>query len=321
MTVMLDRFAEFQKLKPPPEPPEVSHRAFEKAPALEAGHPDVALDKEYVLLEMDTFFKQVEAIKKWNGQIETLRTEIEKMHKQALSAANIEDSATTSQQIGMLTAKVNKIVDDNRRLLTAVETRNEELTAIAPKTSGNMRMRVDNHKQLSQQFVRVSQRFQRMQSEYRKKYEAQVIRQYKTVKPNATNEELEQLKIEVQSGEVNQTIFSMAVREDAKKEREKMKNRLDDMRAIEESIVTLSRMFMQMRDIIASQQDIVNRISYNVDQVENYVETAAENLEQAVQSQKSIQKKKIIFTLIAVVVLLILIYLAYTMLRPPMYYT
>ena len=318
---MLDRFAEFQKLKPPPEPPEVSHSAFDKGPALEAGRPDAALDKEYVLLEMDTFFKQVEAIKKWNGQIETLKNEIEKMHKQALSAANIEDSATTSQQIGMLTAKVNKIVDDNRRLLTAVETRNDELAAIAPKTSGNMRMRVDNHKQLSQQFVRVSQRFQKMQSEYRKKYEAQVIRQYKTVKPNATNEELEQLKTEVQSGEVNQTIFSMAVREDAKKEREKMKNRLDDMKAIEESIVMLSRMFMQMRDIIASQQDIVNRIGYNVDKVENYVETAADNLEQAVESQKSIQKKKIIFALIAVIVIIILAYLAYTMLRPRTYYS
>ena len=63
-------------------------------------------------------------------------------------------------------------------------------------------------------------------------------------------------RAEVQRGEVNQTIFSMAVREDAKKEREKMKNRLDDMKAIEESIVTLSRMFMQMRDIVASQQDV-----------------------------------------------------------------
>lgn len=318
---MIDRFAELQKLKPPPEPPEVSHRAFDKAPALEAGHPEAALDKEYVLLEMDTFFKQVEAIKKWNGQIETLRNEIEKMHKQALSAANIEDSATTSQQIGMLTAKVNKIVDDNRRLLTAVETRNNELAAIAPKTSGNMRMRMDNHRQLSQQFVRVSQRFQKMQSEYRKKYEAQVIRQYKTVKPNATPEELEQLKNDVQSGEVNQTIFSMAVREDAKKEREKMKNRLDDMKAIEESILTLSRMFLQMRDIVASQQDIVNRIGYNMDQVENYVETAAENLEQAVESQKSIQKKKIIFTLLAVLVLVVVGYMIYTMLRPPVYYS
>ena len=288
---------------------------------MEAGRPDTALDKEYVLLEMDTFFKQVEAIKKWNGQIELLKNEIEKMHKQALSAANIEDSTTTSQQIGMLTAKVNKIVDDNRRLLTAVETRNDELAAIAPKTSGNMRMRVDNHRQLGQQFVRVSQHFQKMQSEYRKKYEAQVIRQYKTVKPNATSEELEQLRAEVQRGEVNQTIFSMAVREDAKKEREKMKNRLDDMKAIEESIVTLSRMFMQMRDIVASQQDIVNRISYSVDQVDNYLESAAENLEQAVQSQKSIQKKKIIFAMIAVVLIIIIAYFLYTMIRPRTYYT
>ena len=273
----------------------MSRRAFDNARAMEAGHPDSALDKEYVLLEMDTFFKQVEAIKKWNGQIDMLRGEIERMHKQALSAANIEESATTSQQIGMLTAKVNKIVDDNRTAVDAVETRNNELAAIAPKTSGNMRMRADNHRQLSQQFVRVSQRFQKMQSEYRKKYEAQVIRQYKTVKPNATNEELEQLRNDVQSGEVNQTIFSMAVREDAKKEREKMKNRLDDMRAIEESIVTLSRMFMQMQDIVASQQDIINRIGYNMDQVDNYVESAAEDLGQAVESQKSIQKKKIIF--------------------------
>lgn len=316
--VMLDRFAELQKSVPPPPEPQKG-RAFEKGASLESGVDD-AIAKETALLEIPTFMEQIEATKKSHAMIQKLSKEIEDLHKQALASANIEDSATISQQINMLTARVNKVIDQTRTTVRALEARNAELETIAPKGSANMRLRAMNTRQMGQQFIRVTKDFQKMQMAYKDKYVSQVQRQYKIVNPNATADDLTALAKDIDSGEAKQAIFAMAVKEDAKKELGKMKNRLDDMKTIEQSIMTLNHLFLEMQDIVVSQQDIINRIGYNVEQTEEFTAKAAKSMESAVQSQKSIQKKRWIFTALALLAIAIVAIVLYTTFRSRVYY-
>lgn len=316
--VMLDRFAELQRSVPPPPEPQKG-RAFEKGAALESGVDD-AVAKETALLEIPTFVEQIEAIKKSHAMIQKLGKEIEDLHKQALASASIEDSATISQQINMLTARVNKVIDQTRTSVRALEARNAELETIAPKGSANMRLRAMNTRQMGQQFIRVTKDFQKMQMAYKDKYVSQVQRQYKIVNPSATADDLTALAKDIDTGEAKQAIFAMAVKEDAKKELGKMKNRLDDMKTIEQSIMTLNHLFLEMQDIVGSQQDIINRIGYNVEQTEEFTAKAAKSMEGAVQSQKSIQKKKWIFTALALLAIAIVVIVLYTTFRPRVYY-
>ena len=61
-------------------------------------------------------------------------------------------------------------------------------------------------------------------------------------------------------------------------------------------------MFLQMQDLVVSQGEVINRIEYNVDQIEDYTAQAAKNMDSALESQKAIQKKKWYITLIVAVI-------------------
>jgi syntaxin 1B/2/3 len=167
-------------------------------------------------------------------------------------------------------------------------------------------MRVDNHRQLSNAFLAAMRRYQKMQETYQDKYKAQLQRQYLIVKPRATQEELAELTRDPDAMKVQ--VFAMNVKEESKKTLVQMKGRLQDMQKLEQSILELNQLFLEMQDLVVGQGDVINKIGYNVDQIEEYTAKAAQDLEQAVESQKAIQKKKwLMLMIIGIVILIVLL--------------
>ena len=87
-----------------------------------------------------------------------------------------------------------------------------------------------------------------------------------------------------------------------------MKNRLQDVQNIEKSIMELNQMFLQMQDLVVSQGEVINRIEFNVDQIEDYTAQSAKNMDSALDNQKAIQKKKWYITLIIAVIVGLVIF-------------
>ena len=241
-------------------------------------------------MEMPRFFAQINDIKEANKRVKTFTVEIEKLHKAALSTADSQESADLSAKIEALMAKVTQMSNKTRRTLQEMDSVTKELIQKYPKGSGNLRMRESNHRQASKAFIDVMKNYQKVQEVYQDKYRAQLQRQYLIVKPRATKSELAELTKDPEAMKVQ--VFAMSVKEDSKKTLGQMKNRLQDMQNIEKSILELNQMFLQMQDLIVSQGEIINRVEYNVDQIEDYTAQAAKNMESALDSQKAIQKKK-----------------------------
>lgn len=257
-------------------------------------------------MEMPRFFAQIGEIKDANKRVLLYTDELEKLHKEALSTADSDVSAEVSGKIEALMAKITQITNRTRRSLQEMDSVTKELAERVPKSSGNLRMRESNYRQLSKSFMDSMKKYQKTQEIYQEKYRAQLQRQYLIVKPRATKAELAELTKDPEAMKVQ--VFAMSVKEDSKKTLGQMKNRLQDMQNIERSILELNQMFLQMQDLVVSQGEVINRVEYNVDQIEDYTAQAAKNMDSALESQKAIQKKKwYIIMIIAVIVGIIIV--------------
>ncbi len=284
---------------------------FQKSVKLEAGEATVIpITPEDEEMEMPRFFAQVDQIKEENKRALLFTEEIEKLHKAALSSADSAVQEDCSNKIEALMAKVNQITNRTRRILQEMDGVNRQLVASGAASSANLRMRDANHRQLSKAFMDVMRKYQKMQETYQDKYRAQMQRQYLIVKPTATKAELSELTKDPEAMKVQ--IFALSVKEDSRKTLGQMKNRLRDMQNIEKSILELNQIFLEMQDLVLSQGEVINRIEYNVDNIEEYTAKAAKNMNDAVESQKAIQKKKwyitlIIAAIIGIVLLIIMV--------------
>lgn len=270
---------------------------FQKSAKLEAGESVVIpITPEDEEMEMPRFFAQVDEVKEANKRALLFTDEIEKLHKEALSTADSVIQQDCSTKVEALMAKLNQITNRTRRILQEMDQVNRQIAASGAAASGNFRMRESNHRQLSKAFMDVMRKYQKMQETYQDKYRAQMQRQYLIVKPTATKAELAELTRDPEAMKVQ--IFALSVKEDSRKTLGQMKNRLEDMKNIEKSILELNQLFLEMQDLVLSQGEVINRIEYNVDHIEDYTAKAAKDMNEALESQKAIQKKKWYITLI-----------------------
>lgn len=294
------------------------YQPFQKSSQMEKGElqgmtavdipPVITVEDEQ--MEMPRFFAQINDIKESNKRTKTFTDEIEKLHKAALSTADSQESADLSAKIEALMAKVTQMTNKTRRTLQEMDSVTKELMQKYPKGNGNLRMRESNHRQASKAFMDAMKKYQKVQEVYQDKYRAQLQRQYLIVKPRASKAELAELTKDPEAMKIQ--VFAMSVKEDSKKTLGQMKNRLQDMQNIEKSVSELNQMFLQMQDLVVSQGEIINRIEYNVDQIEDYTAQAAKNMEGALESQKAIQQKKwyivmIVMAIIGVIIVCVII--------------
>lgn len=315
--VLIDRLSEFGQAK---SLAIQEGTAFERADALEKGKPPGTTAEanlpsmEEQAMNMPAFYTQCEEVIRNNKSVEELTDVLDKFHKQALSAASQDESADLSAKINITTGKLNKHSNDNRRILQSMDAENRQLQEVAPKGSGHMRMREAKHRQLATSFMTATQRLQKLQQYYKEKHRQNLERQIKIVNPKATSEDIARITSDEAGAQAQ--IFASAVREDAKKTLAQMKDRFEDVKLIEKNLLELHQLFLDLQTMVVQQGDIINRVDHNVGRIDEYNESAAQDLKLAVDYQKSIWKKKwIILTLILIGVVILILILLY-LLRP-----
>jgi syntaxin 1B/2/3 len=265
-------------------------------------------------MNMKHFYEQCEEISNNTKKVEMFTSELDKLHKQALTTTGSEASSDTSSKIDIITAKVNQLSNQSRNTLKAIDLENSQLKEIAPPASGHMRMRESKHRALATAFLNATKKLQKLQQNYRDKYKQQLERQYKIVNPNATPEEVAQVTKDMEGAQAK--IFATAVKDDAKRTLSQMKDRFQDVKTIETSILELHQLFLDLQTLIVEQGDIINRVDYNVDHTLDYTDEAAADMKLAVEYQKSIWKKKWIMIVLIIIGIIIVIVLLLWLLRP-----
>lgn len=128
------------------------------------------------------------------------------------------------------------------------------------KDNGDVRMRLLMHEYLCEKFKKVMNEFygeQRGEQDARK---GQLTRQYKLVKPQATEEELEALHdTKLKSNQVFQVALSSA---DIKEEILRLRSRRDSMLEIERTVIELSGLFREFSVMVREQGETLDDINY-----------------------------------------------------------
>jgi t-SNARE complex subunit (syntaxin) len=238
------------------------------------------------------FLKQIDVVRGSIRRISEYCDELEKLHRHALTTLYADDAARTSRDIEELTLKVSDKSNGVRRLLKKLGAENEQLATKANRGDADLRIRSNQVAQSTKKFMDIMRRYQDIQTTYKQKCRQQLQRQYKIVRPDASEEELEKVVESKGSSLMSQQIFTIANADDAQQLIEDMQDRHNDIMVLEKSILELHQLFVDMSLLVEQQGDMINTIESQVEQAADYTGQAVVELRSAVQHQKNARKKR-----------------------------
>ena len=130
-------------------------------------------------LNMETFFKQMEDVKTGLDKIGENCDSVERSHQliiQSVAEAEIKEQEAF---ISAYMNATNQTLVEVRETLEAMDHETKALAPIAPRGSGDLRMRQINHAALVEKFANLMKRLQDIQQKATSKHHSQIERQYK----------------------------------------------------------------------------------------------------------------------------------------------
>ncbi|EGE00751.1 hypothetical protein TESG_08044 [Trichophyton tonsurans CBS 112818] len=151
-------------------------------------------------------------------------------------------------------------------------------------------------------------RYQQVQADFRKESESQMARQYRIVRPDATDAEVR----EAVQDSSNQQIFSQALiqsdrRGDAQKVSQMVRARHEEIQKIERDFVELTQMFHDLEAMVIQQEEPIAHIDQTGEEVRENVDKANEEIKGAIDSARARNRKKWWCLLICLLIIIIIV--------------
>jgi len=230
---------------------------------------------------MQDFFDDARDLKEMLERISSNMRLIEEAHSGNLTTISTEEGRQYSDTLDGLTQTTNGIVAHVRNGLKAMDTVNKEHAARYKGTAQGAtesRIRTNMHNSLARKYVNLVQAYQDLQKKYKGKYKERVERQYRILKPNATQEEVERSVEDPRSDVFAQQIAGHAAARNALAD---IQDRHKDILRLETSINELHQLFLDMSVIVESQGELLDSIEYTVGQTVTNTGSAIEELRKA----------------------------------------
>jgi len=253
---------------------------------------------------MKEFFEDVNAIKQGMSKIRKNIRGIEDTYGQSLVAVGLEQGSKSSDELEKLIDETNLAATDVRNRLKEMDTENKKMTA-KEKGSAQYRIKTNMHGTLTRKFLELMAEYQEVQTKFKNKFRERVERQYRIVKPEATQDEIEEA---LDSG--NTQVFAKEIlnqrHSQAKDALNYIENRHKDILRLEQSIKELHQMFLDMALLVDAQGELIDQIEYNVNQAAAYTKDAVKHLRDANKYQKKSRKKMCCIVGILLIVLFVI---------------
>ncbi|KAF8429292.1 t-SNARE [Tirmania nivea] len=237
-------------------------RAYAGNPDMEA-QPFVQRQHQFGNLDFHDFLSQVTAIENNISNLSQNVTRIAGLHNQTLQSYD-----TGSASSAQLTAQLESLVAETSLLNSHIrdEIKFLERDSKFPGDPQGMpkRQQVDK---LKKSFDHELKNYQLMESQYRGQYRAQMERQYRIVRPDATQEEVDQA---VESGETqvfSQAILSSTRSSNAQSTLGAVKARHAEIQRIERTLIELVELFEEMAKEVEAAEPVVAKVEEHVENV------------------------------------------------------
>ncbi|CAH1758145.1 12758_t:CDS:2 [Entrophospora sp. SA101] len=230
--------------------------------------------------DVGAFFDEVSSISDMIRKAQANISQIDELHSRTLGI--ISDDERIKRQLESITS-------ETRGILTQIKDRIKklEVSNLKQAKSGDIEVRKAQTSNLRQKFMETLQNYQNVEYQNRQKYRQRMERQYRIVKPQATQEEID----------------SAIDNDDAAKE------------ALKEELANL---FHEMSIIVEAQDQTIVDIEQEATQVSTNMEQGAQHVDQALTSARAARKKKWYCFGISIILLIVLIVVLYITVIKPM---
>jgi t-SNARE complex subunit (syntaxin) len=151
--------------------------------------------------------------------------------------------------------------------------------------------------------------YQSAQQKYKTDIKKKVKRQVQIVKPDATDEDIDEV-MRSEGGRdalYRERILAGGVNDQVKTTYAKVAGKYQDVLALEQSVAELHQMFLDFALLTEQQGELLDQIEFQVKQAADYVEDGNVDVYEGIEFQKKIRKKQCWIILIVVVALVIVL--------------
>ncbi|CAI2164192.1 8652_t:CDS:10 [Funneliformis geosporum] len=193
------------------------------------------------------FFKEAKMIR----NIKENTSGIEDLHKRTLVTVTNDESSRMSRQLDLLISETIRVAGQISNKLAMMEQNNKMVTNVQDQTQ----IRLAQHATLVKTFIDTMTAYRQMQLDNEKRYKKRIERQYRIVKPDATQQDIDQL-ISEKTGQTfaSQALLTTSV-ERSRSVLKEIQDRQRDILKIERSINELNKIFSEVQALVIEQQD------------------------------------------------------------------
>jgi t-SNARE complex subunit (syntaxin) len=240
-------------------------------------------------------------------------TDIDQFHGKALSSVS-EQSDT--KELDKLMDSANQEIQKVRTILKNIDDQNKKCGAVSNSTnlSADQRIRMSQSSNVTKKFVETVTEYQDVQTKYKVKYKDRLERQFKIVKPDATQAEIDKV---VESGGDTSGLFAQQIlmgpqHAEAKRALHDIQVKHQEIIKIEKSILEINQLFMDMAVLVNAQGEMISHIDQFVESAADHTNKGVTEIKKAVKSQKKSRKKMCcLFFLVLLIIIIIALVLAF----------
>jgi len=270
--------------------------------------------------ELNDFFSQVEEIKEAMAQITENIATMKGLYSKLLTATSTEDAQELRQEVGEVRSATDKIAQQMRIKMKKMRKENDDFEKSHDNDPSLVKIRSNMHGTLVRKFLDLMQEYQAMLTKYDKKFRDKAYKEVQIVAPDASPEDIDEV---LESGE--EAIFQKHIMEDRKHAKAKqtldyLKEKHNDLLALEKSITELNQLFMDMAILVETQGDLIDQIEFSVMNSKAFTEKAVVTLQETAKIVTNTRKKKvcIVITVILIILLIVVVIAVVSGVIPPL---
>ncbi|KAK9765926.1 hypothetical protein K7432_005366 [Basidiobolus ranarum] len=264
---------------------------------------------------LNTFLEEVTEIEDVIALFQQNVKKIQDLHTNVLDAVSEEQTNSISKQTDKLVSETFQLGNNVKERLKTMNLANRKATG----GPGQVQIRRNKYQALQEKFVEAIKSYQKVEYESRSRYRERMERQYRIVKPDASEEEIDKVLDEDGGNQLfAQALMSSSRSSDARDVLREVQSRHDDIKKIEKSIVELARLFEEMQTLITLQDEMIHQIDDQMEATVTHGVEANKQMDQAIVYAEASRKKKwclLIFFLLLIIIIALVVY--FTQFRKP----
>ncbi|KAJ2785494.1 hypothetical protein GGI15_001888 [Coemansia interrupta] len=260
----------------------------------------------------DEFFNLVDGITSQMADLDIIVKDIGSMHSNMLSlVGGGTQYSEASSRLERAERKAKKMVVEIKRSLKQLDEVIQR-SQHDPSVSGSQTVaRTSRKEALTRRFADQISRYRQMEHESSKRQRARLERQYKIVRPDATDEEARQAAESDHAAQIfSQAVVGSSRTQEARRVLQDVQLRQEQIQNIEKSIIQLAEMFNEVSAMVNQQQQQIDDIEAAVEQTHTHIEEGYKETQKAVVQVKKSRKKKwwllaLVFVLLVAIALVL----------------